>query len=76
MEGITTPLYDQNFRINLRDGVWYEGDVLGNIPLAWDETTQTWVPSYPPSDWIPSNFYQVGSATGPGQGSQQGPLVP
>ena len=61
--GITAPLYDQVFRINLRDGVWYEGPDadavtgnaggLGNIPLAWDEATQKWVPGsqYSPQDW-------------------------
>lgn len=56
---IRHPLYDTVFRINLRDGVWYEGNILGNVPLAWNETTQKWEPTYPPDQWHPDNFATV-----------------
>jgi hypothetical protein len=55
-EGITTPLYDTVFRINLRDGVWYESGQLGNLPLQWNETTQAWEPAFPVESWTPDNF--------------------
>jgi hypothetical protein len=43
-------LYDNFLRLNMRDGVWYEGGALGNIPLAWNGTT--WVPrNASPQDW-------------------------
>lgn len=54
--GVRTPLYDGVFRLNLRDGLWYEddGDVgsdIGNIPLAWDSVASKWVPIYDTSEW-------------------------
>ena len=57
--GILVPLYDTVFRINLRDGVWYEGeDAKGNIPLAWDPDSETWVPrGVTPEDWADPNAY-------------------
>lgn len=45
------PLYDTVLRLNLRDGVWYEGDVSGNTPLMWDSVHQKWVPPYDPNHW-------------------------
>lgn len=57
--GVRHPLYDTVFRINLRDGVWYEGNILGNVPLAWNETTQKWEPTVPPAEWHPENYAQV-----------------
>ena len=49
--GVLTPLYHTVFRINLRDGVWYEEGVSGNIPLRWDEDAQDWVTQYDPNQW-------------------------
>jgi hypothetical protein len=43
-EMILVPLYDTVFRLNMRDGVWYETDQPGNTPLVWDESSQRWVP--------------------------------
>lgn len=45
------PLYDTVLRLNLRDGVWYEGEVSGNTPLMWDADNQKWVPPYDPDLW-------------------------
>ena len=42
--GLLVPLYDNVLRLNMRDGVWYEGGELGNIPLEWDDATGTWHP--------------------------------
>lgn len=56
--GILVPLYDTVFRINLRDGVWYEGDSKGNIPLVWDETNGIWAPrGVTPEDWANPDAY-------------------
>jgi hypothetical protein len=45
-------LYDNVMRLNMRDGVWYEGGELGNIPLEWDDDTQTWHPrDMTPQEW-------------------------
>ena len=49
--GIRVPLYDTVLRINLRDGLWYERGNSGNIPLAWDDYHQVWVPRYSPEEW-------------------------
>jgi hypothetical protein len=49
--GITTPLYDTIFRLNMRDGVWYEEGVSGNIPLKWNADAQVWVTDYNPALW-------------------------
>ena len=52
LAGLLVGLYDDVIRLNLRDGVYYEGDEKGNIPLAWDNNKQTWVPSVTsPADW-------------------------
>ena len=59
LEGLVTPLYDCVFRLNMRDGVWYEtvldGSGLagesGNIPLRWDSTAQDWVSDYDTTLW-------------------------
>ena len=60
MAGINAPLYDSTFRINLRDGIWYEGTdgtgALGNLPLVWNETTGAWEAGYPPEDWHEEEF--------------------
>jgi len=48
---LMTPLYDTVFRLNLRDGVWYEEGVSGNIPLIWDTANQEWVTNYDPALW-------------------------
>ena len=53
---ILTPLYDQVFRVNLRDGVWYDEGQLGNVPLIWNEATQTWDPVVAPADWQAGNY--------------------
>ena len=49
LAGLLVGLYDNVIRLNLRDGVYYQGDEngtgLGNIPLKWDSVKQTWVPS-------------------------------
>jgi hypothetical protein len=55
--GILTPLYDLTFRINLRDGLFYAGDSLGNIPLQYDNDTDTWVPVVLPEDWHDTDTY-------------------
>jgi hypothetical protein len=49
--GLVTPLYDNAFRINMRDGVWYEEGLSGNIPLKWDEERQDWTTDYDPAEW-------------------------
>lgn len=52
LAGLLVPLYDNVLRINMRDGVYYEGSELGNIPLTWDDATQTWVVrDMSPQDW-------------------------
>jgi hypothetical protein len=52
LAGLLVPLYDTFIRINYRDGVWYEGGELGNIPLEWDEFNQIWKPrNMSPQDW-------------------------
>ena len=52
LAGLLVGLYDNYFRLNMRDGVWYEGGELGNIPLAWNSTTQKWVPrDMSPQEW-------------------------
>jgi hypothetical protein len=52
LAGLLVPLYDNVLRINMRDGVYYEGGELGNIPLQWDDATQTWVArNMTPVDW-------------------------
>jgi hypothetical protein len=51
MLGLVTPLYDNAFRINMRDGVWYEEGLSGNIPLKWDEERQDWTTDYDPAEW-------------------------
>jgi hypothetical protein len=40
--GVVTPLYDCVFRINMRDGVWYQDNAEGNAQLRWDEELQDW----------------------------------
>ena len=49
--GVRVPMYDTVVRLNLRDGLWYEAGVSGNIPLLWDDTQQVWVPGYSPDQW-------------------------
>lgn len=49
--GLVTPLYDCVFRLNMRDGVWYESGVSGNIPLQWDPMGQQWITNYDPVTW-------------------------
>lgn len=49
--GVRVPLYDTVFRFNLRDGLWYDSGESGNMPVSWDETTQTWVPRYDSDEW-------------------------
>ncbi len=52
LAGLIVPLYDSTLRLNYRDGVWYEGGELGNIPLAWDDASQTWYPrNMSPQEW-------------------------
>ncbi len=51
MAGLMTPLYDTVFRLNLRDGVWYETGVSGNIPMVWDTAEGKWVTQYDPALW-------------------------
>ena len=51
LAGIVTPLYDCAFRLNMRDGVWYEEGMSGNIPLRWDSTNQRWTTDYDPATW-------------------------
>ena len=48
---ILVPLYDLVFRINLRDGVWYDTGQLGNVPLVWDNVAGKWAPVVDPDDW-------------------------
>jgi len=55
--GILTPLYDLTFRLNLRDGLFWAGDSLGNIPLQYDNATNTWVPVVQPEDWHETDTY-------------------
>jgi hypothetical protein len=56
--GVLTPLYDLVFRINLRDGVWYDAGQLGNVPLIWNDATQTWDPVVEPADWVNKAYVQ------------------
>lgn len=49
--GLRIPLYDHVMRLNLRDGLWYDFGVSGNIPLSWDTTNQVWKPNYTPEEW-------------------------
>jgi hypothetical protein len=55
--GLLTPLYDLTFRINLRDGLFWQGNDLGNVPLEYDNATHTWVPIVHPPDWHNTNAY-------------------
>ena len=45
--GVRVPLYDSVLRLNTRDGVWYSGDGQGNVPLEWDDESQSWKPPVP-----------------------------
>ena len=56
-EAILVPLYDTVFRINLRDGVWYDTGELGNVPMVWDNETGKWVATVPPEDWHETPTY-------------------
>jgi hypothetical protein len=49
--GVMTPLYDCVIRLNMRDGVWYEGDVSGNTPMTWDAINGKWQTYYDPNLW-------------------------
>jgi len=49
--GVRTPLYDCVIRLNMRDGVWYEGDVSGNTPMSWDSVNEKWQTPYNPDTW-------------------------
>ena len=49
--GLRIPLYDHIMRLNLRDGLWYDYGVSGNIPLSWDTVNQVWKPNYTPEEW-------------------------
>lgn len=60
LEPVTTPLYDQVIRMNLRDGLWYVAGASGNIPVRWDSDTQTWISDYDPDLWA-----NLGVASGP-----------
>lgn len=62
--GVNTPLYDTVLRLNLRDGVWYEGAntvdgsvVSGNTPLTWDPVTEKWQTPYNPDVWPSTGTY-------------------
>jgi hypothetical protein len=55
--GVLVPLYDTVFRINLRDGVWYDTGQLGNVPMIWDNETGKWVPVVLPEDWHETPTY-------------------
>lgn len=64
--GIKTPLYDCVIRLNMRDGVWYEGSdtidgskVSGNTPMVWDSINERWTTPYDPNIW-PSTGSQGG----------------
>ena len=35
----------------MRDGVWYEEGLSGNIPLKWDDEKEMWVTDYNPEYW-------------------------
>lgn len=50
-DGVDTPLYDTVFRLNMRDGVWYEGGVSGNTPMVWNSDDQKWTTPYDPDKW-------------------------
>ena len=55
--GVLTQLYDTTFRINLRDGLFWAGDDLGNVPLVYDNTSMTWIPVVLPDDWHNTDSY-------------------
>ena len=55
--GIRVPLYDTVMRLNLRDGLWYEHGVSGNVPLVWDSQNQVWAPSFNPDEWPDKGTY-------------------
>ena len=54
--GLVTPLYDNAFRLNMRDGVWYEAGLSGNIPLKWDDERNIWTTDYDPAEWEKSGI--------------------
>jgi hypothetical protein len=69
--GVKTPLYDTVLRLNLRDGVWYEGantvdgsDISGNTPMQWDSVNERWTTYYDPNVW-PSTGAQGGISAPP-----------
>jgi hypothetical protein len=41
--GLMTPMYDLVFRINVRDGVWYAGNGVGNTQLIWSDDLQEFI---------------------------------
>lgn len=49
--GLLVPLYDLIFRLNLRDGLWYEAGGLGNVPLVWNADDNRWEPSVDAQQW-------------------------
>ena len=56
--GVLTPLYTSVVRLNLREDLWYEQGIYGNIPLFWDDVNQKWTPVYRPDQWP---IYGLGS---------------
>jgi hypothetical protein len=71
--GVMTPLYDCVIRLNMRDGVWYEGDVSGNTPMTWDAINGKWQTYYDPNTWADLG---VQSGDNPQMVEQYSPVPP
>ena len=63
--GVRVPMYDTVVRLNLRDGLWYEAGVNGNIPLTWNDAQQVWIPNYDPNQWPALGVDAVGLPEAP-----------
>jgi hypothetical protein len=71
--GVQCPLYDTVARLNMRDGVWYEGDVSGNTPMTWDALTGKWQTAYNPDRWVDKGVY---AGDNPDYNEQVSPVPP
>jgi hypothetical protein len=71
--GVMTPLYDCVIRLNMRDGVWYEGDVSGNTPMTWDALNGKWQTYYDPNTWADLGVH---SGDNPQMVEQYSPVPP
>jgi hypothetical protein len=54
---VLSPLYDLIFRLNVRDGLWYEAGGLGTVPMYWDANVSRWGPVVDTNQWHNTSNY-------------------